>query len=288
MWGPSACRTSLKSQQGNLKRLSNLLSLFWVDSVDRRNFLGNIFVKIESFSVEVSMDDGTRAPRVNELVEQFAELLYRYAYRLTGNAADAEDLTQQTFLRAQQKSHQLRDASAARWWLCSIMRNTFLSGRRNPEMTVSLEMVDESAFVDEPPDSFVEPEELQQVLLELGEEFRSPLILFYFEEFSYQEIADQMGVPIGTVMSRLSRAKAFLRRRLSEKIRPGKTDNCREKVAGAYMNCSDVEPFLDQLVRSSAGGNRLSIRSPCANIWRPVLPARLHAAGRLAGDGTDN
>jgi RNA polymerase sigma-70 factor (ECF subfamily) len=162
------------------------------------------------------MTGGTRAPRIHELIEQFAELLYRYAYRLTGNAADAEDLTQQTFLRAHQKSHQLREASAARWWLCSIMRNTFLSSRRHAEMTVSLEVVDESAFVEEPPDSLIEPAELQKALLELTEEFRSPVILYYFEEFSYQEIADQMGVPIGTVMSRLSRAKAFLRRQLSE------------------------------------------------------------------------
>lgn len=163
------------------------------------------------------MADGARHPRINDLVEQFAELLYRYAYRLTGNVADAEDLTQQTFLRAQQKCHQLRDASAAKWWLCSIMRNSFLSGRRHSDLNVSLETVDESEIVDEPPDSFIDPEELQQALLELAEEFRSPIILFYFEEFSYHEIANQMGVPVGTVMSRLSRAKAFLRRRLSEK-----------------------------------------------------------------------
>lgn len=176
------------------------------------------------------MTGGTRTPQINELVEQFAELLYRYAYRLTGNAADAEDLTQQTFLRAHQKGHQLRETTAARWWLCSIMRNTFLSGRRHPEITVSLEMIDESACVDEPPDEFVDVAELQQALLELGEEFRSPVILFYFEEFSYQEIAIQMGVPIGTVMSRLSRAKAFLRRRLSEKAEP-EGRPYREKVA---------------------------------------------------------
>ena len=176
------------------------------------------------------MTGGTRAPRINELVEQFSDLLYRYAYRLTGNAADAEDLTQQTFLRAHEKGHQLRDASAARWWLCSIMRNTFLSGRRHVEMTVSLDAVDESAFVDEPPDTNVDPVELQQALLELAEEFRSPVILFYFEEFSYQEIAIQMGVPIGTVMSRLSRAKAFLRQRLTEKAGLEGQPYC-EKVA---------------------------------------------------------
>lgn len=176
------------------------------------------------------MTEDTRAPRIGELVEEFAELLFRYAYRLTGNAADAEDLTQQTFLRAQQKSHQLRESTAARWWLCSIMRNTFLTSRRHSGMLRSLEGVDEALLVEEPPETFIEPEQLQQALLELSEEFRSPLILFYFEEFTYHEIAEQMGVPIGTVMSRLSRGKAFLRRRLSEKLEiDGR--QVREKVA---------------------------------------------------------
>jgi RNA polymerase sigma-70 factor (ECF subfamily) len=167
------------------------------------------------------MADGTRAVRMTELVEQFGELLYRYAYRLTGNATDAEDLTQQTFLRAQQKCHQLRDLSAARWWLCSIMRNSFLTSRRHSGVMKSLEGIDESELVDLPPEAIVAPEELQRALLELSEEFRSPLIMYYFDEFSYQEIADQMGVPIGTVMSRLSRGKAFLRRHLSEKLALG-------------------------------------------------------------------
>ena len=80
----------------------------------------------------------------------------------------------------------------------------------------SLDLFDESLCVDEPPELPVDSHELQQALLELSEDYRSPIILFYFEEFSYQEIAAQMGLPIGTVMSRLSRAKAFLRRRLSE------------------------------------------------------------------------
>jgi RNA polymerase sigma-70 factor (ECF subfamily) len=176
------------------------------------------------------MADGTRAVRMTELVQQFAELLYRYAYRLTGNVTDAEDLTQQTFLRAQQKCHQLRDLSAARWWLCSIMRNSFLTSRRHSGTTKSLDAVDESHLVDLPPDALIEPQELQEALSELSEEFRSPLILFYFDQFSYQEIAEQMGVPIGTVMSRLSRGKAFLKRYLSEKLASGKQSPGRQQT----------------------------------------------------------
>jgi RNA polymerase sigma-70 factor (ECF subfamily) len=60
----------------------------------------------------------------------------------------------------------------------------------------------------------VEPERLQQALNDLPEAFRTPVILYYFEEFSYRDIAGQMEVPLGTVMSRLARAKAFLRGRL--------------------------------------------------------------------------
>jgi len=176
------------------------------------------------------MSDAPCPVAITELVEQFAELLYRYAYRLTGNAADAEDLTQQTFLTAQQKQNQLRNCQSIKWWLCSILRNAFLTSRRHRGRTQSLEGVIDSLCLDEPPDTLVEPDELQRALLELPEEHRSPLILFYFEEFSYQEIAEQMQLPIGTVMSRLSRAKAFLRRRLSEETQIGGRPH-REKVA---------------------------------------------------------
>lgn len=176
------------------------------------------------------MPEGTRAPQIDDLVQSYADLLYRYAYRLTGNANDAEDLTQQTFLRAQQKCQQLRDTAAAKWWLCSIMRNSFLTSRRHVGLIQPLEGIDEPACVEDPPGFDIDPDQLQRALLQLPEEFRSPLILFYFEEFSYQEIADQMGLPMGTVMSRLSRAKAFLRRCLSDEV-PAVLRQPRERVA---------------------------------------------------------
>ena len=68
----------------------------------------------------------------------------------------------------------------------------------------------------EPPENLpeVEPQKLQEALSELPEMFRTPVIMFYFEEFSYRDIAEQMEVPLGTVMSRLARAKAYLRARL--------------------------------------------------------------------------
>ncbi|MDB5344613.1 MAG: sigH [Schlesneria sp.] len=162
------------------------------------------------------MADATRLPTTHELIEEHSTLLYRYAYRLTGDAADAEDLVQQTFLLAHQRGQQLREAAAARGWLISIVRNVFLKSIRHRNRGRSLEEIDEPQTTDAALDVPVHLELLQEALLELAEEFRSPLVLYYFEEFSYQDIAQQMGVPIGTVMSRLSRGKAYLKRRLTE------------------------------------------------------------------------
>jgi RNA polymerase sigma-70 factor (ECF subfamily) len=162
------------------------------------------------------MADGKRLPTTSELIEQHSALLYRYAYRLTGDAVDAEDLVQQAFLLAHQRNHQLRDAGAARGWLIAIVRNVFLKSLRHRQRGRSLDEIDEPQTLDDARDLPVQVENLQQALLDLAEEFRSPLVLYYFEEFSYQEIADQMGVPIGTIMSRLSRGKAYLKKRLTD------------------------------------------------------------------------
>jgi RNA polymerase sigma-70 factor (ECF subfamily) len=149
------------------------------------------------------------------LVDDHHEILYRYAFRLTGCAADAEDLAQQTFLVAQQKLSQLRDAESARGWLFTILRNCYLKGfrKRNPLTAGSIDLDIDSLpaeVIDRPIDS----DELQQALNELSDEFKIVVTLFYFEERSYREIAELLALPQGTVMSRLSRAKACLRRRL--------------------------------------------------------------------------
>jgi RNA polymerase sigma-70 factor, ECF subfamily len=154
---------------------------------------------------------------IQRLVEENYVALYRYAYRLSGSSADAEDLVQDTFCKAQQSLSQLRDSGRSRPWLFSILRNAYLhrvrADRSQPH--VSLEVAGDVA---EPlPESLpeVDPEQLQQALNELPEVYRTPIILFYFEEFSYRDVAEQMDLPIGTVMSRLARAKSsFLRARL--------------------------------------------------------------------------
>ena len=157
---------------------------------------------------------------VQRLVDEHYVALYRYAYRLTGSAVDAEDLTQEAFCKAQLSFSQLRDLDRAKSWLFSILRNAYLHRVRaeKQQPCVSLEGIGDVA--ESLPDSLpdIDPEKLQQALGELPEVFRTPIILYYFEDFSYRDVAEQMDLPLGTVMSRLARAKAFLRTRL---LQPG-------------------------------------------------------------------
>ncbi len=164
------------------------------------------------------MTDGERARIVSGWVEEHSLPLYRFAYRLCGSAADAEDLVQQAFMTAQQKVGQLRDHDKALSWLLTIVRNTFLKGRRRPGFAQfdTFDGFAEPAIEDS--HGAVDREELQAALNEMPEDFRLPVILFYLQEMSYKQIAAHLEVPEGTVMSRLSRGKAYLRRRLITRL----------------------------------------------------------------------
>jgi RNA polymerase sigma-70 factor (ECF subfamily) len=156
-----------------------------------------------------------RQAKVQSLVDEHYEALYRYAYRLSGTTTDAEDLVQEAFCRAQEKLGQLRELERAKAWLFSILRNTYLHRLRLGQRSRTVPLND-LGDVAEPPENLpeIEPQKLQEALSELPEIFRTPVIMFYFEEFSYRDIAEQMEVPLGTVMSRLARAKSYLRSRL--------------------------------------------------------------------------
>jgi RNA polymerase sigma-70 factor (ECF subfamily) len=160
------------------------------------------------------MDSLERQQRVAELIGQHYELLYRVSFRLTGSVADAEDLTQQTFLMAQQKLEQLRQTESAKPWLLAILRHHFFRNRsRAAKQSVRLDLLPEPVSSPPKSDGF-DSEELQAALNDLPDEFRFPLVLFYFHDQSYQEIAAELSIPLGTVMSRLSRGKEHLRRHL--------------------------------------------------------------------------
>jgi RNA polymerase sigma-70 factor (ECF subfamily) len=153
---------------------------------------------------------------VQRLVDEHYAALYRYAFRLSGTAADAEDLTQEAFCKAQLNLSQLREAGRAKAWLFSILRHAYLHRVRadKHQRCISLDGLGDIAEPLPEPLPDIDPAQLQGALDELPEVFRTPIILYYFEDFSYRDIAEQMDLPLGTVMSRLARAKAYLRERL--------------------------------------------------------------------------
>jgi RNA polymerase sigma-70 factor, ECF subfamily len=156
-----------------------------------------------------------------QLVDAYYTPLYRFALSLTKNSSDAGDLTQQTFFIWAKKGEQLRDDSKAKSWLFTTLYREFLRIRRRAEHVTALE--DLSPMESDPPAPTVDivagmdASLVVQALQEVDEVFRVPLTLFYLQEFSYREIAEALEVPIGTVMSRLSRGKAQLRSALERK-----------------------------------------------------------------------
>jgi RNA polymerase sigma-70 factor (ECF subfamily) len=164
----------------------------------------------------MEMGPAGRNGAFQRLVDDHYAALYRYAYRLSGTADAADDLSQEAFCKAQAQFAQLRDPARAKAWLFSILRNAYLHRLRaeRQHREVPLEWAQTVAKDAPGPMPEVDPQRLQELLNGMPEGFRTPLILFYFEEFSYRDIAEQMDLPMGTVMSRLARAKAQLRERL--------------------------------------------------------------------------
>ncbi|PYJ67599.1 MAG: RNA polymerase subunit sigma-24 [Verrucomicrobia bacterium] len=154
-----------------------------------------------------------------QLVDRHYTALYRFAPTLAKSEADAADLTQQTFFLWASKGNQLRDRSKAKAWLFTTLYREFL-GRRRHEVRfpkVELEEIREEEMSILPNVNALDSGTILQALHEVEEPFRAPLTLFYLKDFSYHEIAEVLEVPIGTVMSRLSRGKALLRQRLLSK-----------------------------------------------------------------------
>ena len=155
-----------------------------------------------------------RAPmEITQLVAEHHQAVYRYAYRLTGTATDAEDLTQQVFLTAHGKLGQLRKTESVRSWLFTILRHRFLKScqRKRPVAAGSIELNVENIPAEVHDAEAIDREALQRALDQLTPLYRTVVTMFYYEDCSYREIAEKLDVPIGTVMSRLARAKGHLR-----------------------------------------------------------------------------
>lgn len=162
-----------------------------------------------------------------DLAYPHLEFLYNLALRYTGKVYDAEDLVQETMHTAYKQFHQLRDPSKCRAWLFRILRNHFLREQRQLFRRPYLDdgggylkhVIDQSAAsLEKKYEDKTTGAVVQQVLDTLPEKFKTPLILYYMEEMTYQEIAAYLDIPIGTVMSRLARAKKHMKKAFLQKV----------------------------------------------------------------------
>lgn len=156
--------------------------------------------------------------------------LYNYARSISHSDEDAEDLVQDTFMRAYRYFHQYEPGTNCKAWLFTILRNLYNTNykkyKRTPDKVHydNIEAIyknirddDLHPVIKDPESDFFDnilPDEIREAIEELPEEFRSTLILADIEDFSYKEIADIQDCPMGTVMSRLHRARNMLKKKL--------------------------------------------------------------------------
>ena len=157
-------------------------------------------------------------------IEACIPALRRYAMALLRSRQDADDLVHDCLMRALDKLHTRRDDGDVRAWLFTIMHNLFVSQRRRsvarPDSTPLDEQAETFGIRAEQESSLLYREVVRE-LNGLPEEQRQVILLVAVEELSYAEVARVLGIPVGTVMSRLSRGRERLRRTAQEPVRPG-------------------------------------------------------------------
>ncbi len=176
-------------------------------------------------------DEAARKRSFRDVVEPEIEVMLRVAHTLTAGTADAEDLVQESLLRAYRGLHRF-DGRHPRAWLLTILRNTNtnLHRRRRPANVGDWELLRSArpafgrAQLPSAEETFMDEElhpALSEAIEELGPRFREAIVLVDVHDLSYAEAAATLGVPVGTVMSRLSRARERVRRRLGPEILSG-------------------------------------------------------------------
>jgi RNA polymerase sigma-70 factor (ECF subfamily) len=161
-----------------------------------------------------------------ELAMPLFDQLYNFAYWLAQDRAEAEDLVQETYVKALKGFSSFQLGTNFRAWMYRILRNTFLTSRTGLKASATIALdADDSPELPAGPDTpetiFIEHSQhqvLQAAIEALPLHFREVLLLCDMEEMSYQEIAESLSIPIGTVMSRLSRARKALRESLQQKL----------------------------------------------------------------------
>ncbi|MGQ9605973.1 MAG: RNA polymerase sigma factor [Thermogutta sp.] len=158
---------------------------------------------------------------LEDWIRDHAEAVFAYLYRLAGSTSAAEDLSQEVFLTALRKGSQIRDPEKVRAWLLAVARNAYLASRRASQASPIVELPEPAEIADDDAADghwAFDEERLREALAELPDDYRVVVLMFYFEELSYREIAEYLQLPIGTIMSRLSRAKVQLRIKLAGSV----------------------------------------------------------------------
>lgn len=160
---------------------------------------------------------------LDELVGQHYAALYRFAVSLCGTESQACDLVQETFYVLATKGYQLNDASKAKSWLFTTLYRQFTGERRRlirfPQHELTQVEGELPEIPPEPPSHFDQAAALQ-CLAQVGEHFRAPVALFYLQDYSYAEISEILGVPLGTVKSRIARGIASLQQMMARERYP--------------------------------------------------------------------
>jgi RNA polymerase sigma-70 factor (ECF subfamily) len=149
-----------------------------------------------------------------QIVSEYYESLYKFAFSLTRSEADACDLTQQTFYIWATKGHQLRDTTKVKAWLFTTLHREFLGAKRKLQRHPQVEFnqsENELPVISPSVVNDLDAATVVQSLAQVEEPYQAPVALFYLESYSYKEIAEILEVPIGTVQSRIARGKAQLR-----------------------------------------------------------------------------
>ncbi len=165
-------------------------------------------------SLASEMSECQRREQTETLIQNYHADVYRYAFWLSGDNTAAEDVTQETFIRAFRGLQGLRDPASARAWLLRIARNEFLRTCRKKRD--ERELPHDIAYEASGLDGLDNADWLGHALSGLAPEYRNVLMLFYFEQLSYEAIAEALGIPMGTVMSRLNRGRKQLRASLEQ------------------------------------------------------------------------